>query len=178
MIAGIKGVFQDRLIYDQYKLIDQLDKKLSQKGLKVNESHNFKAQETFNSDVGTTQLHTEDKGIYSVEQTWADYEIEELDTLDNNIFLEQLMRFEKSLTQIGKQELENRISVHIYQFQNGTVPGFEGILSNINADYLIAEPESLSARERKFRARMLERFKRMSLMRMHGEYTGNWLPGH
>ena len=157
-----------KFIADQNELIEQLNHVMSREGI-----HDYETKETFPTDVTARQLNTNNTEIYSLEQTWADYEIEDLDYLDSEIFDEQLRRFEESLTQIGRQELDNRVRVLTKQYQTGALPGFEEIASSINFDFLTKDEESLTPRELKYRNEILESFKQTSLIRMHGEYSGN-----
>lgn len=167
-----------RLINEQSKLFGQLDHILSQNDFSDNQLHDSNTQEASSSDNLPAQVNTKSNEIYSVQQTWANYVNEDLDVLDSEIFKEQLRRFEASLTPIGKQELKNRILYMTEQFRTGNVTGFEEVVSNINFDFLTVDIESLTPRELKYRNEILEGFKEMSLMRMHGEYTGNWVPTH
>ena len=157
------------LIADQGRLIEQLNHVVPLKESNGNEFSNSKIQETSSSDVGTLQLHNE---INSVEQTWANYENEDLDYLNSEILKEQLRRFEASLTPIGRQELDNRIQVLSKQYQSGQVSGLEEIAKIINFDFLTNDIESLTPRALKFRDEILESFKQTSLIHMHGEFTG------
>lgn len=108
------------------------------------------------------------------QRLWADYTSENLDYNNEEIFREQLKRFETSLTDMGHVELESRIAFKLKQLENGTVPGFEGIgqRKRKGSVLLTADSKTLSPRKREIRERILRRTKQLSLMEMHAEYIG------
>lgn len=108
------------------------------------------------------------------QRRWADYSDQALDYQNEQIFQEQLSRFEASLTDVGRVELENRIQLKIEQRATGTIPGFESLEKRIGkeSDLLLADVNTLTPRRRSIRERMLKRMKEASLMEMHAEYTG------
>ena len=106
------------------------------------------------------------------ERRWVDYRTESLDYMNDQILHEQLDRFESSLTEEGRHELENRIQMGIERLQKNEVPGFEGIASNADMTFLTASPETLTPHKKRIRDRIYLRRKKITLMEMHAEYIG------
>lgn len=128
------------------------------------------------SDSGQKEkvLNYNPKPPIRYQRLWADFASEKLDYNNEEIFREQLKRFETSLTDMGHVELESRIACKLKQLSNGTVPGFEGIgqRKRKGSDLLTADSKTLSPRKREIRERLLRRTKQLSLMEMHAEYIG------
>lgn len=160
------------LISDQSRLIERLNREMSLRESNGIEFDDSQTQDTSSPNELHTQPNIKDQEFTSYEQTWADYESEDLDFLNYEILNEQLRRFEESLTPTGVQELDNRIYVLTKQYQKGNVPGLEEIMSNINFDFLTTDTNTLSPRSLKYRNEIMESFKQTSLMKMHDEYTG------
>ena len=117
--------------------------------------------------------HVRNTPIYLPYETrWADYHVESLDYMNDQILQEQLDRFESSLTEEGRHELGNRIQMGIERLQKNEVPGFEGIARNADMTFLTANPETLTPHKKRIRDRIYLRRKKITLMEMHAEYTG------
>ena len=90
------------------------------------------------------------------------------------LFDEQLKRFEASLTEKGREELQYRVETRVQQLATGTIPGFEGLGTPQPEDvaFLSAEESTLTPRQQKLRNGIFENFKRISLIEMHEAFTG------
>lgn len=90
------------------------------------------------------------------------------------LFEEQMKRFEASLTENGREELQYRVENRIQQLATGTIPGFEGLGMPQPEDvaFLTAEESTLTPRQQKLRNGIFENFKRISLIEMHEAFTG------
>lgn len=90
------------------------------------------------------------------------------------LFDEQLKRFETSLTEKGREELQYRVENRVQQLVTGTIPGFEGLGTPQPEDvaFLTAEKSTLTLRQQKLRNGIFENFKRISLIEMHEAFTG------
>lgn len=90
------------------------------------------------------------------------------------LFDEQLKRFEASLTEKGREELQYQVETRIQQLATGTIPGFEGLGTPQPEDvaFLSAQESTLTPRQQKLRNGIFENFKRISLIEMHEAFTG------